>query len=355
MFSTFSAIFEALDHIEDEFNKCTGEDEKEELIPVIMSLRNTMDKCVQHWLRFEERLNEMQQKYNFKLPDTLPEGFLDDLSGWEASMDMDSIPPDSILSAQINSGLEIHELENGTNTSSSDHEPLRNPSEKTITKKEENLNKNFCKISEEKAITSFRKALGFWDLAMIDDAIKEFEEVTKIEPNFIIGHFCLGLSSTQKGDYEKALKELKLVTALDCESSLKGLAFNTMGSIYASQEKYQAALEHFNKASEAEPELIEAYFNQGAALFNLQEFKAAVEKFQKVLEFKSHDWETLFYIGKAYSYLQEWEEARKYMEKAHTLNPQEALITFELGVIYRLMGNFNRASLFFQTTRSLVE
>ncbi len=62
-------------------------------------------------------------------------------------------------------------------------------------------------MNEEQAITSFRKGLGFWDLAMLDEAVREFEEVTKIEPNFIIGHFCLGgLSSNQKEIMRKHLK-----------------------------------------------------------------------------------------------------------------------------------------------------
>jgi len=83
MFSTFTAIFEALDDIEKELSGGKTEDEKEELVNTLLSLRKTMDKCVQYWLRFEERMNEIQERYGLSLPDTLPEGFMEKAEFWE--------------------------------------------------------------------------------------------------------------------------------------------------------------------------------------------------------------------------------------------------------------------------------
>lgn len=340
MFSTFSAVFEALDLIEKELKSGAGGNEKERIVEVMLSLRGTMDKCVQNWLKFEERLNLIQEKYGINLPDTLPEGFLDDFTNWEESFQpkegtQQKIPPTQ--KGTMHTDEQLTEI-------GSDHLP-----------EEVKIKENFLKISEEQAITSFRKGLGFWDLAMLEEAVKEFEAVTRMEPNFIIGHFCLGLSSNQKGDYEKALKELKLVTALDCDPSIKALAYNTIGGIYADQGKYQWALENFKKASESEPGLVESFFNQGAVLYNLQEHNSAIEMFMKVIEITPDDWEAYFYLGKASGYLRKWDEALVYLEKAYTLNPKEPLVTFELGVIHRFLGNKNKASLYFHTTQKLVD
>ncbi len=62
------------------------------------------------------------------------------------------------------------------------------------------------------------------------------------------------------------------------------LAYNTIGSIYADQGKYQWALDNFNKATGADPGLDEAYFNQGAVLYNMTFYERAIKMFMKVLE-----------------------------------------------------------------------
>jgi len=55
MFATFTAIFEALDAIEKELSDSNTPKKREKLIETLLSLRRTMDKCVQYWLKFEER------------------------------------------------------------------------------------------------------------------------------------------------------------------------------------------------------------------------------------------------------------------------------------------------------------
>jgi len=72
MFATFTAIFEALDAIEKELGESNNPKQREKLIETLLSLRKTMDKCVQYWLKFEERVTEIQERFGLTLPDTLP-------------------------------------------------------------------------------------------------------------------------------------------------------------------------------------------------------------------------------------------------------------------------------------------
>lgn len=339
MFAGFSAVFEALDLIERELENGIDNQEKNKVADIMISLRSTMDRCVQNWLKFEERVNAIQEKYDIVLPDTLPDGFLDDFTNWE----------DSFLSKKP--GEEDTDIKKNDQVSSGINLKTDEDDKASV----DNIKTSFISISEEKAITSFRKGLGFWDLAMLDEAVKEFEKVTKMEPNFIIGHFCLGLSSNQKGDHEKALQELKLVTALDSDLSTKALAYNTIGSIYADQGKYQWALENFKKAIGADANLVEAHFNRGAVLYNMSSYEKAVKAFTKVLESTPDDWEVFFYLGKAMGYLGKWDESLDFLEKAYRLNPHEPSITFELGVIHRFLGHRNKASLYFFATQRLLK
>ena len=75
-FQGFEIILDLIQEIEDNFKNNPGEQEKERLINSLLNLRNIMDQCVKYWLYFEEKVNELQKKYNFDLPDVLPEGFL---------------------------------------------------------------------------------------------------------------------------------------------------------------------------------------------------------------------------------------------------------------------------------------
>lgn len=328
MFSTFTAVFEVLDEIEEELLNGVDTTKREQIVEMLVSLRNTMDKCVKYWLQFEDRMKSLQEQYGLELPDNLPENFFDGLTYLDETLN-GAFP-----------WLSFAEKEKQTKTQL-----------KETALPETNL---FEQLNEETAITSFRRGLGFWDLAMLEEAIKEFQRVIQYEPNFLIGHLFMGLACTQKGEFDRAIKELRLVLALSGEPFLRALAYNTLGSLYAAQEKYAVALDNFKKASLEKEDLEETYFNQGATLYNMKEYEACLEAFLKVLETNPGDWETLFYLGKASGYLQRWDEALNYLEKAYNLNPRDPLITFELGIACRCMGRSNKAAAYFYATQKLI-
>lgn len=88
---------------------------------------------------------------------------------------------------------------------------------------------------------------------MLEEAIREFEKLIELEPNYIFGHFCLGLAYSQKGFYEKALIKLKIGKSLSQDSRLKALVHNAMGNIYVNEKKYEDALNEFSIAMDEDP------------------------------------------------------------------------------------------------------
>ncbi len=324
MFSTFTAIFEALSSIEEELSKNISETQRKKMIETLLSLRKTMDKCVQYWLKFEERLNEIQERFAINLPDTLPPGFMEDIDAIGSEFEPVSGEPGDELSLPGDTELEEPETQ-------------------------------LEQRSSEIAISSFRRGLGFWELAMHKEAVSEFKKVVEEEPNLIMGHYCLGLSSAQLGQVEDAFKELKLVLALDKNKQMRALALNTLGILLAQKEQYSQAWHYFQQATEADPDLSEAWFNLGAANYNLQCYEAAIEAFKKAEEKAEEDWEIKLHLGRARSYLGCYEEALHDLENAYQLNPREPMITFELGLVNRLLGRKVQAQYFFHSTLKLVE
>ena len=173
-----------------------------------------MDQCVKYWLYFEEKLTSYK-KIQFVLPDVFPDHLLEDIN--LKSENTDFLP----------------EISSDCNKS-------------TVSGKQ-----FFLKLESEQGIDSFRKGLGFWDLAMLEEAIHEFEKVVKIEPNFIFGHFCLGLAYSQKGLYNQALSKLRLVKALNHDPHLNAL-FITLSVIFANERQYEALYE-FSLSVEEDP------------------------------------------------------------------------------------------------------
>ncbi len=302
--NSIESIFDTLHEIEMNLQKKPANHERETLINNLLNLRILMDQYVKHWLTFEEKVNKLQKQFNFTLPDVLPEGFLQ--------------------------GIEL--------------EPERDLDEPTIEENKAPEEYSFLKLESEQGINSFRKGLGFWDLAMLEEAIQEFEKVVEFEPNFIFGHFCLGLAYSQKGFNNKALSKLRLVKALSRDSQLNAFVFNSMGNIYASEKRYDEALSEFCKAIEEDPGFYNGYFNAGAICFNQHRYNEAIEYFEKAKEALSTDWEVNYCLGRAYTLAGNPRKGLQNLKKALSLNPSESKIIFELGVLYDLIGDKRNAS-----------
>ena len=328
-FSQFVIIFDSLKEIEDKFNHNPGEDEIEDLTEKLFNLRNIMDECVKCWLNFEERVNELQSKYNFSLPDLLPEDFLHGLN--INQQQSGKFPGEEQLNEK-----ELLSRENRIKNSNSSSDSIKS-TKSTL----------FFQLESEQGISSFRKGMGFWDLAMLEEAIREFEKLVDLEPNYIFGHFCLGLAYSQKGFNEKALAKLRLVKALSQDHQLKALVHNAMGNIYVNEQKYDEAVNEFSSAVEEDSLFFTGYFNLGAVYYNMHRYQEACDAFEKAKEIAPQDWEICYYLGKTYALLGNYKKGLQNFKIAFSLNPSETKILFELGVVYDLLGDQRNASFYY--------
>ncbi|NLJ56665.1 MAG: tetratricopeptide repeat protein [Firmicutes bacterium] len=309
MFSqSFASIFNSMQEIEKGLKENPDQQEKERLRYRLLELRNVMDQCVKYWLHFEEKVNKLQQDYGFTLPDALPDGFLQDVEFQDLQLENEN-DPEPLISKDI--VAEKHSL---------------------------------LKLESEQGMDSFRKGLGFWDLAMLKEAITEFEKVIELEPNFIFGHFCLGLAYSQQGLYNQALSKLRLVKALARDPQLISFVYNAIGNIYAAERKYTAALNEFILSVEEDPQFFIGYFNIGAIYFNLGRYRDSVGAFKKAQAAMPHDWEICYNLGRAYAQESEYIKALESFKKALSLNPEETKILFEMGILYEYLGDKKNAN-----------
>lgn len=301
----FIKAFSDLEQVERELEKA-GSDEtvRQRCYDRLLELRRKMDRCVEYWLKFEEKLSELQEKHDFFLPDEVPDSL------WNAFNEMGT-ENDELTAQQVEERI------------------------KTV---------NMPGLAQnEECIRSFRRALGFLGLTMMDEAIAEFRRVIALEPDLLLAHLCLGIACVERGMDDEAMRELRLVQALTKDPQALAISHNALGNIYASREQYDLALAEFQKAVELDPEYSAAYFNLGAAYYNLQEYEKTLDIFEKIKDRFPRDWELYFYLGKAYHRLGNDEEALVNLLKAAYLAPNDPYVAFELGLIYEKLGETRKA------------
>ena len=313
----FTKIFADLELVELELRNIGNNQEKrQKCYDRLLELRKRMDRCVEFWLRFEEKINGLQEQYNFFLPDDLPDSFLEAF---------DTVMP------------EKESAEYATETERRGVKPL------------------LLQADNEAFIRPFRRGLGFLELAMMDEAILEFKQVITQEPDLLLAHLCLGVAYAERGMAEEAMRELRLVQALSDEPQTCAIVHNALGNIYADREQYELALEEFTKVLAMDPEFAVANFNLGAAYYNLKQYENSVTAFEAVKEKFPKDWEIYFYLGKAYRKLQNDEQALVNLLKASYLAPQEPFTSFELGLLYDHLGETRKALECYYKARKLYQ
>ncbi|MBT9167992.1 MAG: hypothetical protein DDT19_01336 [Syntrophomonadaceae bacterium] len=221
-----------------------------------------MDRCVELWLRFEEKINEIQEKYDFLLPDELPDSFLQ-----------------AFIKVLPDKTQEIMPSDRGVGKSL------------------------FLQSDDDACIISFRRGLGFLELAMMAEAIKEFETVVNHDPDLLLAHLCLGVAYAERKMADEAMRELRLVQALTGDPKIYAIVHNALGNVYADGEQYDFALEEFSKVIELDSEFALARFNLGAVYYNLKQYENSILAFEKIKVNFPRDWEVHFYLGKGYKFI----------------------------------------------------
>lgn len=317
---TFEKIYAKLEEIEKILSNA-GEEEIKNQEKRVIEIRSQMDQLINWWLKVEEKINDLENKYGLELPEESFDGF-PDLEEWAEKLGIDN----ELFDNQLNEEqiCDTHLLER-----------------KDL----------FYILEDVEGIWSFRRGLGYFDLSMMKEAADEFRKVVEKEPDFLMGHFYLGMAYSEMEKYEKALREFRLVLSLSENCNLNAVIHNCKGNIYAELGKFNKAMEEFLKALDYDEKFIDIYFNLGATYYNMGRFQESIENFEKTLDYYQEDWELYYYLGKAYGNLGKFQEAIEYMEKAVGVNPGDCVIRLELGVLYELTGQENKARLQYQKVK----
>lgn len=112
----------------------------------------------------------------------------------------------------------------------------------------------------------------------LDDALSEYNQALRLEPNNVLALNNRGYVYFLQGKYAEAEADFKAAIAQDGSYSY---AFNNLASVYIKQERYKEAIESAGKAIQLSPEYGYAYLNRGIAREMVRDIPGACSDWEK--------------------------------------------------------------------------
>jgi tetratricopeptide (TPR) repeat protein len=123
-------------------------------------------------------------------------------------------------------------------------------------------------------------ALAYFFQERLDPiAVSYYKNALELKPNDKILNYNLGKLYQDLGELELAKEQYENLIVIDANSYP---AYNNLGYIaLVYEDNYEAAVRHFSKAIELDPEYDQAWCNRGIAYFYLQEWQKARADFMQ--------------------------------------------------------------------------
>ena len=180
----------------------------------------------------------------------------------------------------------------------------------------------------------FIKGASYFAQGKYDLAIKEYEEELRGDPNYVQGHYIVGLCYARLRNYDKAIESLKKAQALDGKDFQIALA---LAQAYFDGQRYPelnaaitTAAENAHHASDLE----KLRSLRAAALFNQQDYAQAQPELKAAVGSDPHNASLQAQLGIADFHLQKYDDAISALKTATTLNPDDMQAALFLGETY---------------------
>jgi tetratricopeptide (TPR) repeat protein len=114
----------------------------------------------------------------------------------------------------------------------------------------------------------------------LDDAIKEYKEGLRINPNHAEAHYKLGLAFMAQGRLDESLKEYKECLVVDPNHAD---AHNKLGLVYNIQSRLDGAVEEFQATLRINPNHANAHYNLGQAYLSQGKLDEAIKEYKEAI------------------------------------------------------------------------
>ena len=189
----------------------------------------------------------------------------------------------------------------------------------------------------------------------IDKAIRCYEKGIKIDPNFAMIYNNLGLLFTEnKFDKKKGENFYKKSISLNQEIPEP---YNNLGTLYKSQDKFDEAIECFNKAITTDPKFVHAYHNLGNIYITLGNFSDAKKNFEEAISINSKYTISHRALSRLNKYTHDHKHLNQLKKTYEKINisdiENKTNLAFALGKAYEDIKNYDKSFSFYKEANVL--
>jgi tetratricopeptide (TPR) repeat protein len=177
-----------------------------------------------------------------------------------------------------------------------------------------------AKMAPDSEFTHAIRAEALADSERLDEAILEFKEVLRKNPDFPGIHLALGQVYWRSKDLEKSQQELKLALL---EDPNQPLANYYLADILVTEKQYLQAIPHLENSVSAYPELTRAYWLLGKCYASTGNEQRALGVFKKALEQNPRYKEVHFQLYELYARLGNKEESQRHLQTFERLTHED--------------------------------
>ena len=174
----------------------------------------------------------------------------------------------------------------------------------------------------------------------VDEAVACYQKALEIRPDYNVTQINLGDLLSQNGRVDEAMARYQKALEIDSNDLV---AINNLGTALRQKGREDEAIVHFQKALQINPDFVEAHINLGTALRQKGSVDEAIIHFQKALQIKPDLAEAYYYLGAALNSQGRFEEAIVCFQKVLEINPNLVEAHYNLSFAFCSKGRFDEA------------
>jgi len=182
------------------------------------------------------------------------------------------------------------------------------------------------------------------------DEISLWEDAKRKSPGLVRPYNNLGEAYDKLGNYDQAIKEFKQALKIN-PNYFFGL--NNLGNIYGKQENYVEAISYFQKALNLKPDYSPSHYNIARAFHLIGRKKEAVESYRKAIQFNPYFEEAFYNLAYLSMELSGFDEAINNFNKFLKMQPSHSKAHFGLGNALMMKGQLDLAMQEYRTSGAL--
>ena len=174
----------------------------------------------------------------------------------------------------------------------------------------------------------------------IEEAIAQYEQALRINPDYAEAHSNLGNALRQAGRAAEAVEHFEQVVRIEPDIAE---AHNNLGAALAQAGMIEEAITQYAQALQIRPDYAEAHYNLGSALLQVGQNQEAIEQLEQALRIKPDYADAHCNLGVALVGLGKPQEAMGHWEQALQIKPDYADAHNNLGIALAQAGRIPEA------------